>query len=113
MLLTNDFTKFLKFYTRHNSRLHLDALLFISVDSGLKFFPSLLDIGGIPVLHRNFRTLPLSVAYPVIFFGGGGGGVQQIQLRTDREPREGGSGDSSPLVRGFTQFVIERNPHSD
>jgi hypothetical protein len=31
----------------------------------------------------------------------------------DRGHREGGSGGSSPLVRGFTQFVIDRNPYSD
>jgi hypothetical protein len=31
----------------------------------------------------------------------------------DRGQREWGSGGSSPLVRGFTQFVNEQNPLSD
>jgi hypothetical protein len=53
------------------------------------------------------KILPLPVAYPGIFFGG----VQQIRLRT--EQREWGSGGSSPIVRGFTQFVNGQNPYSD
>jgi hypothetical protein len=51
-----------------------------------------------------------AVAYPGIFFGGGGGSTNSAE---DRGQIEGGSGGSSPLVRGFTQFVIERNPYSD
>jgi hypothetical protein len=31
----------------------------------------------------------------------------------DRGKREWGSGGGSPLVRGFTKFVNERNPYSD
>jgi hypothetical protein len=51
---------------------------------------------------------------PGIFFGGWGGGVGGApHSAEDRGQREGGSGGSSPLVRGFTQFVIERNPYSD
>jgi hypothetical protein len=53
--------------------------------------------------------LPYSVAYPGIFSGGGG----STNSAEDRGQREGGSGGSSPLIRGFTQFVIERNPYSD
>jgi hypothetical protein len=39
--------------------------------------------------------------------GGGGGSTNSAE---DRGHREGGYGGSSPLVRGFTQFVIEQNP---
>jgi hypothetical protein len=49
-----------------------------------------------------------SVAYPAIFFGGG-----STNSAGDRGQREWGSGGSSPLVRGFTQFVNKRNPYSD
>jgi hypothetical protein len=55
------------------------------------------------------RARQRAVAYPGIFFGGGG--VQQIQQRT--EGREWGSGGSSPVFRGFTQFVNEQTPYSD
>jgi hypothetical protein len=51
-----------------------------------------------------------AVAYPGIFSGGGGGLTNSAE---DRGQREWGSGGSSPLVRGFTQFVNERNPYSD
>jgi hypothetical protein len=47
------------------------------------------------------------VAYPGIFFRAGG----STNSAEDSGQREGGSGGSSPLVRGFTQFVIERNPY--
>jgi hypothetical protein len=45
---------------------------------------------------------------PRIFFGGGS--TNSVE---DRGQRERGSGGSSPLVRGFTQFVNEQNPYSD
>jgi hypothetical protein len=48
------------------------------------------------------------VAYPGIFFGG-----CSTNSAEDRGQREWGSGGGSPLVRGFTQFVNERNPYSD
>jgi hypothetical protein len=50
-----------------------------------------------------------AVAYPGIFFGGGG----STNSAEDRGQREWGSGGSSPLVRGFTQFVNEPNPYSE
>jgi hypothetical protein len=50
----------------------------------------------------------LPVAYPGMFFGGG-----STNSPEDRGKKEGGSGGSSPLVRGFTQFAIEQNPDSD
>jgi hypothetical protein len=53
-----------------------------------------------------------TVAYPGIFFGVGGGGGSTNSAE-DRGQREWGSGVSSPLVRGFTQFVNERNTYSD
>jgi hypothetical protein len=46
-------------------------------------------------------TTSETVAYPVIFSGGGG----STNSAEDREQREWGSGGSSPLVKGFTQFV--------
>jgi hypothetical protein len=49
-----------------------------------------------------------AVAYPGIFSGGG-----STNSAEDRRQREWGSGGSSPLVRGFNQFVNERNPYSD
>jgi hypothetical protein len=55
----------------------------------------------ITIRGTTFRSLTSGV--PRNFFRGG---VQQIQLRT--EGREKGErGGSSPLVRRFTQFVIE------
>ena len=51
-----DYPKILKLHTLYDSRLHLDALLFISVPSCLNCCPSPLDITGIPVLPHNFRT---------------------------------------------------------
>jgi hypothetical protein len=50
----------------------------------------------------------LCSSVPRNFFGGGGSNSAE-----DRGQREWGSGCSSPLVRGFTQFVNERNPYSD
>jgi hypothetical protein len=47
----------------------------------------------------------------------GGGGARAPPPSTksaeDIGQRERGSGGGSPLVRGFTQFVKERNPYSD
>ena len=54
-----DFLKFLKFRTLHNRKLYLDALFFIPVYSGLKWRPSHLDITGVQVLLRNFRSSSL------------------------------------------------------
>jgi hypothetical protein len=51
----------------------------------------------------------LPVAYPG-YFSGGGGSTNSVE---DRGQREWESEGSSPLVRGFTQFVNERNPYSD
>jgi hypothetical protein len=52
-----------------------------------------------------------AVAYPEYFFRGGRGG--STNSAEDRGQREVGSGGSNPLIIGFTQFVIERNPYSD
>jgi hypothetical protein len=57
---------------------------------------------------HSFRGVPYPVAYPGIFFGGG-----STNSTEDKGQSERGSGGSSPLVRGFTQFVNERNPYSD
>jgi hypothetical protein len=57
-----DFLKFLKLHTLHDRRLYLDASFFISVYSGLKCHPSLLDTTGIRVLPRNFRNSSLFTA---------------------------------------------------
>jgi hypothetical protein len=46
---------------------------------------------------------------PRNFFSGGG----STNSTEDRGQRERESGGSKPLVRGFTQFVNERNPYSD
>jgi hypothetical protein len=51
-----DFLKFIKLRSLHGRRLYQDALFFISVYSGLKCCPSLLDTTGIRVLARNFRN---------------------------------------------------------
>jgi hypothetical protein len=59
---------------------------------------------------KKIRYYLLAVAYPGIFFGGWGGSTNSAE---DRGQREWGSGGSNPLVRGFTQFVNERNPYSD
>jgi hypothetical protein len=57
-----DFLEFLKLHTLHDRRLHLDALFFISVYSGLKCCPSLLDTTGIRVPSRNVRNSSLFTA---------------------------------------------------
>jgi hypothetical protein len=62
--------------------------------------------------HAVPMPFPCPVAYPGIFFSGGGG-EDSTNSTEDRGQRERGCGGSSPLVRGFTQFVIERNPYSD
>jgi hypothetical protein len=46
----------------------------------------------------------------MFFFGGGGVSTNSAE---DRGQTERGSGCSSPLVRGFTQFVNKRNSYSD
>jgi hypothetical protein len=45
---------------------------------------------------------------PRNFFLGGGGSTNSAE---DRGQREWEYGCSSPLVRGFNQFVNERNPY--
>jgi len=55
-LLTRIFFFILKLRAIYDSRLQPDALLFISVYSGLKCCPSLLDINGIRFLPLNFRN---------------------------------------------------------
>ena len=47
-----------KLHTLYDCRLHLDALLFISVPSCPNSCPSRLDITGIPVLPSHFRPSP-------------------------------------------------------
>jgi hypothetical protein len=54
--------EFLKFHILHDRRLHLDALFFISVYSGLKRCPSSLDFTGIRVPSRNVRNSSLFTA---------------------------------------------------
>lgn len=54
--------KYLKLRTLHNSRVYLDALFFISVYLGLKYYRSLLAIAGIRVLHLYFSNSSLFVA---------------------------------------------------
>jgi hypothetical protein len=53
------FLESLKLHTLHDRRLHLDALFLISVYSGLKCCPSLLDTTGIRVPSRNVRNSSL------------------------------------------------------
>jgi hypothetical protein len=57
------------------------------------------------------------VAYPGIFSGGVYTRKFSRWVSTnaveDIGQREWGSGDGSPLVRGFTQFENELNPYSD
>jgi hypothetical protein len=88
-----------------------------SVHKVLPFVPVLSQIKSTCILIISFKNhwLMLSsylhpVAYPGIFFFLGGCSTNSAE---DRERREWGSGDSSPLVRGFTQFVNEQNPCSD
>jgi hypothetical protein len=57
-----DLLESLKLHTLHDRRLHLDALFFISVYSGLKFCPSLLDTTGIRFSSRNGRNSSLFTA---------------------------------------------------
>jgi hypothetical protein len=54
--------EFLKLHTLHDRRLHLDALFFISVYSGLKCCPSVLDTMGIRAPSRNVRNSSLFTA---------------------------------------------------
>jgi hypothetical protein len=61
-----------------------------------------------------FNFLPLSVAYPGIFFEGEGSearifffGRGSTNSVENRGQREQGSGDGIPLVRGSTQFASE------
>ena len=56
-----DFLKFLNFYTLHNSRLYLNAFFFISVYSGLKCSPTLLDIRGLPRTFSNSSLCKCSI----------------------------------------------------
>jgi hypothetical protein len=49
-------------HTLHYRRLHLDALFFISVHSGLKCWPSVLDTTGIRVPSRYVRNSSLFTA---------------------------------------------------
>jgi hypothetical protein len=51
-----DFLKFLPLRTLHDVTVHLDALFLISVLSGVKCCPSLLDTTVIRVLPCNFRN---------------------------------------------------------
>jgi hypothetical protein len=51
-----DFLNFLPIRTLHDGTVHLYALFFISVLSGLKCCPSLLDTIVIRVLPSNFRN---------------------------------------------------------
>jgi hypothetical protein len=60
------------------------------------------------LMRGYFDRCIATVAYPGIIFGGG-----STNSAENRGQREGGSGGSSPLVRGFTQFAIERNPYYD
>ena len=55
----DDFLKILKLHTVHDRRSHLHALFFIFAYSGLKCHLYLLDITGIRVLPRNFRSSSL------------------------------------------------------
>jgi hypothetical protein len=71
---------------------------------------SVFEVEGLPergFIFNGFTAL-WTVAYPGILFRGG-----STNSSEDRGQREGGSGGGSPLVRGFTQFVIERNLYSD
>jgi hypothetical protein len=56
------FLEFLKLHTPHDRRHHLDALFFISVYSGLKCCPSLLDTTGVRVPPRSIRNPSLFTA---------------------------------------------------
>jgi hypothetical protein len=58
----DDLLEFLKLHTLHDRKLHLDALFFISVYSGLKCCPSLLDTTGIRVPSHNVRNSSLFTA---------------------------------------------------
>jgi len=55
----DDFLKMLKLHTPHYQRFHFHALFFIFAYSGLKCYLYLLDITGIRVLPRNFRSSSL------------------------------------------------------
>jgi hypothetical protein len=56
-----DVLKFLNIYTLYDTRPHLNTLLFSTVDSGLKCWPSVLDITGIRVLLVILGTSPCSL----------------------------------------------------
>jgi hypothetical protein len=73
------------------------------VQTGLPYYGVNSDSVLMAVLH-----LVTCSGVPRNFFRGGSKNSAE-----DRGQRERGSGDSSPLVRGFTQFVNERNPYSD
>jgi hypothetical protein len=77
------------------------------------------DVSKATCFHEVMAQVPRSdycqcLAYtktssvPRIFFRG-----VSTNSAEDRGQTERGSGCSSPLVRGFTQFVNERNPYSD
>jgi hypothetical protein len=59
-------------------------------------------------LTRGTPCIGHTSSVPYIFFRG-----SSTNLPEDRGQREWGSGGSSPLVRGFIQFVNERNSNSD
>jgi len=61
-VIYEDFLKFLNLLTLHNITLYLDALFFVSVYSGLKCSPSLLDTTGIRGFPRSFRPSSLCTA---------------------------------------------------
>jgi hypothetical protein len=54
-VMYEDFRKFLELRTWHSKRRYF-MCFFISVTSGIKCYPSLVDATGIGVLPRNFRN---------------------------------------------------------
>jgi hypothetical protein len=68
-----------------------------------QYVPAVIEVGMSIIVC--FSSVPRK-----FFRGGGGVSTNSVE---DRRQRKRGSWGGNPLVRGFTQFVIERIPYSD
>jgi hypothetical protein len=84
------------------------------------------DFVSLTIVYRTFKKYFSSyhistwclvflsgIPQELFFWGGGGVGGGSANSVEDKRQREWGSGGSSPLVWGSTQFANEWNPYSD